>query len=62
MSDGGREMVFDSVPDSFANMKTIFLASLILTVAARAATPDSYRKRWRDPEACGPDDGSVVDG
>ena len=55
-------MVFDSVPDSFANMKTIFLASLILTVAARAATPDSYRKRWRDPEACGPNDGSVVDG
>jgi hypothetical protein len=49
MSDGGREMVFDSVPDIFANMKTILMASLILTVAAQAAAPDFYRKLWRDP-------------
>ncbi len=56
MSDGGHEMVFDSVPDSFANMKTILQASLILTVAARAAAPDSRRKLRRDPEACNPGD------
>jgi endo-1,4-beta-xylanase len=42
-------MVFDSVPDCFAKMKNIILASLILTVAAQAAAPDAYRKLWRDP-------------